>query len=226
MSIKNTILNVVLVPPALPQSNNGIIDESKLDQDELVVIIKRHEKVRPGYQIIVHLTPYLSSIPFFITDENIENPTYQITLPFSAILLGSYDIDYTITDLVGNQAKSESTHVTIKKSDSQQPLLEMPLIITGYQPIGDEYEILTIQIHNKQTSEQIKNTSVFYKIEQAVNISNVLEIGSNPDTIQSMTTDEYGQFKINLQGQKGGCCTIKVMTDKYVGSIKYTMGQF
>ncbi|CDL85463.1 hypothetical protein [Xenorhabdus cabanillasii] len=50
MSIKNIIMNDSLVPLTLPQSYNGIIDESKLDQDELVVIIKRHEEVRVGYQ--------------------------------------------------------------------------------------------------------------------------------------------------------------------------------
>ncbi|OTA16211.1 hypothetical protein Xvie_01981 [Xenorhabdus vietnamensis] len=226
MSIKNTILNAVLVPLALPQSYNGVIDESELSQDELVTIIKRYEKVRLGYQIIVHLTPYLSSIPFFITDENIENPTYQITIPFSAIPFGSYDIYYTITDLVGNKAKSESTHVTIKKSDSQQPFLAATLIITGYQPIGDEYVILTIQMNDKKTSELIKNENFNYKTIQPENISYVSEIGSNPDTINPMTTNEYGQLKINLKGQKGGYCTIKVTTDKYVGSIKYTMGQF
>ncbi|REF27736.1 hypothetical protein BDD26_2552 [Xenorhabdus cabanillasii] len=225
MSIKNIIMNDSLVPLTLPQSYNGIIDESELDQDELVVIIKRHEEVRVGYQIIVHLTPYLSSIPLFITDENIENPTYQITIPFSAIPLGSYNIYYTITDLVANIAKSESTHVTIKKSDSPQPFLEATLIITGYQPIGDEYEILTIQIHDKQTSEQIKDTAVSYKIDQAINISDVSEIGSNPDTIQSMNTDEYGQFKINLKGEVGGNCIIRVTANNRVGSIKYTMGQ-
>ncbi|KLU14294.1 MULTISPECIES: hypothetical protein [Xenorhabdus] len=150
MSIKNTILNAILVPLTLPQSSNGIIDESELSQDELVVIIKKNEKVRIGYKIIVHLTPYLSSIPFFITDENIDDPTYQITIPFSAIPPGSYDIYYTITDLLSNEAKSESIYVTIQKTDPPkktnppQPSLHAILIITGYQPIGDKYEILTI----------------------------------------------------------------------------------
>ncbi|WP_340618050.1 hypothetical protein [Xenorhabdus entomophaga] len=232
MSIKNTILNAILVPLTLPQSSNDIIDESALSQDELVVIIKRHEKIRVGYKIIVHLTPYLSSIPFFITDKNIDDPTYQITIPFSAIPLGSYDIYYTITDLLGNEAKSESTHVTIqkteppKKTDPPQPSLEATLIITGYQPIGDEYEILTIQIHDKQTSEQMKNTPLSYKIDPAINMSNVSEIASNPDTIQSMITDEYGQFKINLQGQKGGYGTITVTANNLVGSIKHTFGKY
>ncbi|MBD1226466.1 hypothetical protein [Xenorhabdus griffiniae] len=99
-------------------------------------------------------------------------------------------------------------------------------IVTGYQPIGDEYEILTIQINDKQTSEQIKNTPISYKIDSAVNMSNVSEIASNPDTIQSMTTNEYGQFKINLQGQKGGYGTITVTANNLVGSIKHTMGQY
>ncbi|WP_099143307.1 hypothetical protein [Xenorhabdus kozodoii] len=103
---------------------------------------------------------------------------------------------------------------------------EATLIITGYQPIGDEYEILTIQIYDKQTSEQIKNTPIFYKIDSAVNMSNVPEIASNSDTIQSMTTNEYGQFKINLQGQKGGYGTITVTANNLVGSIKHIMGQY
>ncbi|PHM45549.1 Ig-like domain-containing protein [Xenorhabdus miraniensis] len=321
MSIKNTILNAVLVPPALPQSYNGIIDESKLDQDELVIIIKKHEKIRLGYKIIVHLTPYLSSIPFFITDENIENPTYQVTIPFSAIPLGSYDIYYTITDLVWNKAKSESTHVTIKKSASPLPAViayleseilangmpsndytpnsvlitaldektkpisgapirvvshddvcitpssgvtnqdgqivfcatsdadgifsiqvasgdikdkvelyfapvnEARLIITGSQQIGEEYETITIQVYDKNTIDPIKNSIVYYKIDQAINISNILEIALNPDTIRSMITDEIGQFKINLKGKVGGNCIIRVTANNYIGSIKYTMGQ-
>ncbi|WP_275389657.1 hypothetical protein [Xenorhabdus bovienii] len=225
MSIKNTIMNDSLVPLSLPQSYDGIINESELDQDELVVIIKSHEKVRPGYKIIVYLTPDLFSIPFFITDKNIEDPTYQITIPFSAIPLGSYDIYYTITDLVKNKAKSESTHVTIKKSDSPLQPIEATLTITGYQVIGDEYVILTIQIHDKKTSEQIKNTVISYKIEQAINIKSVSEIDSDPETIQSMTTDEYGQFKINLKGKVGGNCIIKVAANNYVGSIKYIMRQ-
>ncbi|CDG20989.1 protein of unknown function [Xenorhabdus poinarii G6] len=223
MPIKNTILNAILVPLVLPQSHNGIIDESELAQDELVIIIERPEKVRLGYQIIVYLTPHILSIPFFITDENIENPTYQITIPFSVIPLGSYDIYYTITDLVGNKSKSESTHVIIKKSDSPLQPIEATLTITGYQVIGDEYVILTIQIHDKKTSEQIKNTAISYKIEQAINIKSVLEIASDPETRQSMTTDEYGQFKINLKGKVGGHCIIKVTANNHVGSIKYIM---
>ncbi|CDG17324.1 conserved protein of unknown function [Xenorhabdus doucetiae] len=114
MSIKTNDL----IAPYLPQSYQGVIDESELDQDELFVKIQRYEKVRVGYQIIVHLNPYLSSAPFLIADENIEDPTYQISIPFSTIPIGSYDVFYTVTDLVGNITQSESTHVTIKKSDS------------------------------------------------------------------------------------------------------------
>lgn len=314
-------MNDSLVPLTLPQSHNGIIDESELDQDELVVIIKRHEEVRIGYQIIVHLTPYLSSIPFFITDENIENPTYQITIPFSAIPLGSYDIYYTITDLVGNIAKSESTHVTIKKSDYSQPAViasleseilangmpandytpnvvlitaldekmkpvsgapirivpnddiciapsscvtdqngniafcstssadgifsiqisseatsntvelyfspinEARLDITGKEQIGEEYEVITIQVHDKNTLKQIKNAVVYYKIDPSHNIIGVLEIGSNPETIRSMITNEYGQFQVNLKGKVGGHCTIWATVNNYVGSVEYTKEQ-
>ncbi|MBD2797192.1 Ig-like domain-containing protein [Xenorhabdus sp. 18] len=118
MSIKTNDL----IAPSLPQSYQDVIDESELDQDELFVKIKRYEEVRVGYQIIVHLNPYLSSAPFLISDENIEDPTYQITIPFSTIPIGSYDVFYTVTDLVGNITQSESIHVTIKKSDSP-PLL-------------------------------------------------------------------------------------------------------
>ncbi|AOM41006.1 hypothetical protein [Xenorhabdus hominickii] len=222
MSIKTN----TLAAPSLPQSKEGIIDESELSQPILVVKIKRYEPVNIDDYIIVNLKGdvNVSSEPFYIIEENIHFPHYEIIIPFSHIPLGSYDVYYAVTDRNKNTTLSATEHVTIKHSYFSP--CEASLTITGYQPIGDEYEILTIQIHDKQTSEQIKNTAVFYKIERAVNISNVLEIGSNPDTIQSMTTDEYGQFKINLQGQKGRYCTIRVTTDKYVGSIKYTMGQF
>ncbi|WP_340615038.1 hypothetical protein [Xenorhabdus thailandensis] len=223
--------NHSLVAPNFPQSVGGIIDESEINQDELVIVVERNSNVRIGYQIIVHLTPYLSSIPYPITNENLLSPTYQITIPFFTIPPGSYDVYYTITNLVGNIAISESTHVTIqkteppKKTDPPQPSLDAILIITGYQQIGDEYAILTIQIHDAQTSEQIKNTAISYKIDQAINLNIVSEIASNPDTVQSMTTDEYGQFKINLQGQVGGYGIITVTANNHVGSIPYTMGQ-
>ncbi|PHM25060.1 hypothetical protein [Xenorhabdus budapestensis] len=218
-------INNSLTAPFLPQSSNGIIDESELSQPVLVVIVNRYEYAHIGDYIIVHLNDYISSKPFYIIEENIHLPNYEIIIPFSVIPFGSYDVFYTVTDWTGNPVSSATNHVTIKKSDYPQPFLEATLIITGYQSIGDEYEILTIQVHDKQTSEQIKNTAVSYEIDQAINISDVSEIGSNPDTIQSMTTDEYGQFKINLKGEVGGNCIIRVTANNRVGSIKYTMGQ-
>ncbi|MDC9591277.1 hypothetical protein PSI23_18785 [Xenorhabdus sp. XENO-10] len=222
MSINNN-----LTVPFLPQSNNGIIDESELSQSVLVVIVNRYENAHIGDYIIVHLNGDVSSEPFYITEENIHFPNYEIIIPFSMIPLGSYDILYTITDWTGNPASSATNHVTIKKSAFPPfpSYLEATLTITGYQLIGDEYVILTIQIHDKKTSEQIKNTAISYKIEQAINIKSVLEIGSDPETIQSMTTDEYGQFKINLKGKVGGNCIIRVAANNHVGSIKYIMGK-
>ncbi|MBE8595163.1 hypothetical protein [Xenorhabdus sp. BG5] len=224
--------NHSLVAPNFPQSVGGIIDESEINQDELVIVVERHSNVRIGYQIIVHLTPYLSSIPYPITQENLLSPTYQITIPFFTIPLGSYDVYYTITNLVGNIAISESTHVTIqktelpKKTDPPQPSLEAILMITGYEPVGYEYEILTIQVYDKQKNELIKNTDFQYKLIQPVNIIDVPEIGSNPDTRYSMTTNEYGEFKINLKGQKFGHCIIQVTINNLVGNVNHTMGEF
>ncbi|WP_416776457.1 hypothetical protein ACNFJN_15650 [Xenorhabdus budapestensis] len=218
-------MNNSLVPPFLPQSSNGIIDVSKLNQSVLEVFIDRYESVHIGDNIVVHLND-ISSEPYYIRTENIDYPKYEIEILLSSIPLDSYDVFYTITDIVDNTSRSEITLVTIENSDtSLPPPLEAALIITGYQQIGDEYVILTIQVHDKQTSEQIKNTVVSYKIDQAVNISSVLEINGDPETIQPMTTDEYGQFKINLKGQKGGACIIRVTANNHVGNIKYIMGQ-
>ncbi|CAM4003106.1 hypothetical protein [Xenorhabdus thuongxuanensis] len=229
MSVNNIIMDEVLIPPSLPQSRNNIIDESELDQKKLVVIINRHEKFRVGYKIIVYLTSGIFSIPFFITDENIDDLTYQITIPFSEIPLGSYNVFYIVTDLLYMETKSGSTPVSINYSASPQTpqtSLEAALVITGYEPVGYEYEILTIQVYDKQKNELIKNTDFQYKLIQPVNIIDVPEIGSNPDTRYSMITNEYGEFKINLKGQKFGRCIIQVTINNLVGNINHTMGEF
>ncbi|MBD1228901.1 hypothetical protein IDH36_15300 [Xenorhabdus griffiniae] len=219
-------MDEVLIPPSLPQSRNNIIDESELDQNILVVIVNRHKKFRVGYKIIVYLTSDIFSEPYFITGENIDDLTYQITIPFSKIPLGSYNIFYTITDLLYMETKSGSTPVSIKESASPQTSLEAILMITGYEPVGYEYEILTIQVYDKQKNELIRNTDFQYKLIQPVNIIDVPEIGSNPETRYSMTTNEYGEFKINLKGQKFGHCIIQVTINNLVGNINHTMGEF
>ncbi|WMV73380.1 hypothetical protein [Xenorhabdus griffiniae] len=226
MSVNNIIMDEVLIPPSLPQSRNNIIDESELDQNILVVIVNRHKKFRVGYKIIVYLTSDIFSEPYFITGENIDDLTYQITIPFSKIPLGSYNIFYTITDLLYMETKSGSTPVSIKESASPQTSLEAILMITGYEPVGYEYEILTIQVYDKQKNELIRNTDFQYKLIQPVNIIDVPEIGSNPETRYSMTTNEYGEFKINLKGQKFGHCIIQVTINNLVGNINHTMGEF
>lgn len=320
MPIKNS-----LTAPFLPQSSNGIIDESELSQPVLVVVVNQREHAHIGDYIIVHLNGdvNVSSEPFYIIEENIHLPNYKIIIPFSDIPLGSYDVFYTITDWTGNPASSATSHVTIKKSDYSQPAViasleaeilangmpandytpnsvliialdekkkavpgalihivandnthitpssgvtnqdgevvfcatsgvdgissiqvasrdgnindkvelyfypvnEAIVIITGREKIGEEYETITIQVFDKNTKESIKNSIVYYKINQAVNISNILEISLNPDTIRSMITDEIGQFQINLKGKAGGNCIIRVTANNYVGSINYTMGQ-
>ncbi|CDH25942.1 Ig-like domain-containing protein [Xenorhabdus bovienii] len=307
-----------LVAPFLPQSYDGAIDLSKLDQSILVIKIHHYEAVHIGDVIIVHLNQYLSSILYYITNANKDYPTYEITIPFSTIPLGSYNIFYTITDCAGNTSDSATSSVTIIKSDPSpfpaiaslktevltngmpandytpnvvlitaldekkksvsgvpihivsndnmsiapsscitdqdgkvvfcstsradglfaiqissgstfntaelyfSPTNEAILEITGKEQISEEYEIITIQVHDKQTLKQIKNATVYYKIDLAHNINAVLDIGYNPDTIQSMSTDEYGQFKINLKGKIGGYCIISATANNYIGSIKYT----
>ncbi|CEE91889.1 hypothetical protein XNA1_2460003 [Xenorhabdus nematophila str. Anatoliense] len=307
-----------LVAPFLPQSYDGTIDLSKLDQSILVIKINHYEAVHIGDVIIVYLNQYLSSIPYYITNENQHYPAYEITIPFSTIPLGSYNVFYTVTDFAGNPSDSATNSVTIIKSDPSpfpaiaslktevltngmpandytpnvilitaldektqsvsgvpihiitkdnmsiapsscttdqdgkvvfcstsradglfaiqvssgatsntaelyfSPTNEALLEITGKEQISEEYEIITIQVHDKQTLKQIKNATVYYKIDLAHNIHAVLDIGSNPDTIQSISTDEYGQFKINLKGKIGGYCVISATANNYIGSVKYT----
>jgi hypothetical protein len=213
--------------PNLPQKLDGIIDESSLDQPVLVVIVKKYATIHIDDQITVRLNDYISSRTYFITNDNIDYPEHELTVPFSTIPLGSYDVFYTILDWSKNPSDSESNHVKIIKSDSPSPTVyhDAILTITGYQAIGNEYEILTIQLNDKETSEQIKNTNVSCILEQTENVNIITEIDSNPDTIQPMKTNEFGQFQINFQGQNGGSCTIKVTTEKYIGSVNHTIGQ-
>ncbi|SFN71045.1 Ig-like domain-containing protein [Xenorhabdus japonica] len=317
MSIKKGSLSA----PLLPQSYDGIIDESKLDQSILLVKINRYEDVHIGDTIIAHLNNYISSLPYYMVSENQNSSNYEITIPFSTIPLGSYDVFYTVTDSSGNSWNSATNSVTIIKSDPSPPPIiaslkaeflangipangytpnsvlitaldekkkpvsgvpirivsdddiciapsscvtdqngkvafystssadgifsiqvlsgatsntvelyfssvnEARLEITGKEQIGEEYEVITIQVNDKHTPEQIKNAVVYYKINLANNISSALEIGSNPETIRSMITNEYGQFQINLKGKVGGHCTIWVTANNYVGSVKYTKEQ-
>ncbi|MCP9270256.1 Ig-like domain-containing protein [Xenorhabdus sp. XENO-1] len=311
-----------LAAPLLPQSYDGIIDESKLDQSIFVVKVEQYESINNGDVIIVHLNQYLSSIPYPITNENSHSPDYEITIPFSTIPLGSYNVFYTITDSAGNPSDSAINSFTMIKSDPSpppviaslkaevltrgmpandytpnvvlitaldektkpvsgtpicivsnddicitpssgvtnqdgqvvfcvtsdadgilsiqvtsgdikdkvelyfSPVNEAKLIITGSQQIGEEYETITIQVYDKNTIKPIKNSIVYYKIDQAINISNILEIALNSDTIRPMITDEIGQFQINLKGKPGGNCIIKVTANNYVGSVKYSIGQY
>ncbi|MBC8946302.1 Ig-like domain-containing protein [Xenorhabdus indica] len=318
MPIKNS-----LTAPFLPQSSNGIIDESELSQPVLVVVVNQREHAHIGDYIIVHLNGdvNISSKPFYIIEENIHLPNYKIIIPFSDIPLSSYDVFYTVTDWTGNPVSSATSHVTIKKSDYPQPAViasleakilangmpannytpnsvlivaldekkkivpgasihivthdnthitpssgvtnqdgqvvfcatsdtcglssiqvvsgnikdkielyfspvnEAIVIITGSEKIGEEYETITIQVFDKNTKEPIKNSIVHYKIDQAISMSNILEISLNPKTIRPMITDEIGQFQINLKGKSGGNCIIRVTANNYVGSINYTMGK-
>ncbi|PHM30488.1 Ig-like domain-containing protein [Xenorhabdus innexi] len=307
-----------LVEPFLPQSYNGVIDESKLDQSILVIKINQYNDAHIGDVIVVHLNNYISSLPYYITEKNKNDSYYEITIPFSTIPLGNYNIFYTITDVAENTSNSATNSVKIIKSNTStssvisslkievltngmpandytpnvvlitaldekmksvsgipihiasndnmcitpssavtnqdgevifcvtsnsdgifsiqatsgnvkekaelyfSPIYEAILKITGKEQIGEEYEIITIQAHDKKTLKKIKNATVYYKTEQSNNINPVLIIGSNNNTIQLMSTDEYGQFKINLKGKVGGCCIISATANNYMGSVKYT----
>jgi hypothetical protein len=110
-----------LFSPLLPQSRNGIINKWEVNQEQLVIIVNHYNSIHTGDQIIVYLNgkdKQLSSIPYIITDENIHDREYEITMLFSDIPLGSYDVFYTITNMDNKTEKSASTCVIINDSDS------------------------------------------------------------------------------------------------------------
>jgi hypothetical protein len=109
----SSINNKDLAPPFLPQAENGVINVSELSQDILVVLIEQYNTPRIGDEIIIHINNNISSIPFFIANENIKNQKYQITIPFSYIPSGSYEIFYTITNVDNKAEISASGHVII-----------------------------------------------------------------------------------------------------------------
>jgi hypothetical protein len=213
-----------LLPPTFPQSVGDIIDESLLNQLELVIKVDRYESAHMNDSIMVHLSEHIASPPFLITFDNLQYPYYELIIPFSRIPFGSYNVYYTVLDWTGQKTQSKSNYITIKKSDINS-LIGAELILVGYQPIGDEYGILTIKVNDSNTAIPVKNTQVFYSLEQAVNLHHVSIIGTNSDTKNSSATDDYGQFRINLKGQPGESCTIGMIAGQYIGNIDYTMGK-
>ncbi|WP_338883290.1 Ig-like domain-containing protein [Xenorhabdus sp. TH1] len=158
----------------------------------------------------------------------VANDNTHIT-PSSGVTNQDGEVVFCVTSDVGGissiQVASRDGNIKDKVELYFSPVNEAILIITGSEQIGEEYETITLQFFDKNTKEPIKNSIVYYKLDQAININNILEISLNPDTIRSVITDEIGQFQINLKGHSNGSCLIMVTANNYVGSINYTMGQ-
>ncbi|PHM29096.1 hypothetical protein [Xenorhabdus innexi] len=217
----------LMSPPILPQrDSNGIIYIYDVFHDVFQIEVNRYNSVHVLDQIVVHVGTYINSFPPYTIDiQDVHLPRYLITIPFSAINSGKYDVFYTVTNFAGNKANSESVSVQFVRTNQSHPQYTANLTAVGYQSIGDAYEILTIQMNDSKTLELIKNTPFYCEITpNNSSVSKITEIGENPDTIQNTVTNEYGQLKINLQGQSGDSCTIKVAAEDYTGIINHTIG--
>ncbi|WP_340610705.1 hypothetical protein [Xenorhabdus bharatensis] len=110
--------------PYLPQKHNDIIDEAKQNKPILLVEIEKYERVHCQDKIIVYLNEYIHSQELDITSDNINDPKYQIKIPFYTIPPGEYDIFYTIIDWAGNSVNSATNSVIITNSNSSSPFGE------------------------------------------------------------------------------------------------------
>ncbi|MCC8365779.1 hypothetical protein J8V57_05710 [Xenorhabdus sp. PB61.4] len=108
-------MNSNYAKPELPQAVNGVIDVSQVGQVEsfMLIVINNFPHEHPKDIVVISV----GGIVF--RTFHVEYPlpdSIHVTIPFTEIPDGSYDVTYTVTDHYNNHAKSDPAHVKIINS--------------------------------------------------------------------------------------------------------------
>ncbi|WP_426578104.1 hypothetical protein ACP179_09885 [Xenorhabdus stockiae] len=175
--------NNPLKKPILPQKDtHGIIDVSIMFNDFMLIIIEYFDTEKPKEKINILLNGVKVKGAYSFIEPPIPD-SIHITIPFSKIPDGDYDVVYTVTD-DANTGFSEPTHVKIINSPSTNNIkLKWRNII--YQTNTDEtlHENLLFEPNNIDP-----NSCVTFKL-------------NHPDVAFKGTTKQEWTTKINSSHQ-------------------------
>ncbi|WP_323840311.1 hypothetical protein [Photorhabdus africana] len=116
MIINNDNTLISLSSPELPQAdNNGLIDVSVQQNQDLIIKVPYHKKLKIWDAIVVSVGGILSR-PYYI--QNINNIFFTVTIPFSEIPDGCYNVTYTSADDFENENFSKPAVIKIINSPS------------------------------------------------------------------------------------------------------------
>ncbi len=108
-------MNPLLKKPELPQKENGVIDASQKGNDFMLVIIDNYSIERPKDTVCVHVGDITTKT--FYVEPPIPDDIH-VTIPFTEIPDGDYDVFYVVTDHYKNHFPSDRNHVKVINSPS------------------------------------------------------------------------------------------------------------
>ncbi|TDB52963.1 hypothetical protein [Photorhabdus luminescens] len=116
MIINNDNTFIALSSPELPQADNdGLIDVSVQQNQDLIIKVPYHKKIKTWDVIVVNVGGIFSR-PYYV--QNINLDFFTVTIPFSEIPDGCYNVTYTSADNFENEDFSEPTVIKVINSPS------------------------------------------------------------------------------------------------------------
>ncbi|OWO82703.1 hypothetical protein B5C26_10050 [Photorhabdus luminescens] len=107
---------IALSSPELPQADNdGLIDVSVQQNQDLIIKVPYHKKIKTWDMIVVSVGGILSR-PYYV--QNINLDFFTVTIPFSEIPDGCYNVTYTSADDFENEDFSEPAVIKVINSPS------------------------------------------------------------------------------------------------------------
>ncbi|MBC8953256.1 RCC1 domain-containing protein [Xenorhabdus sp. PB62.4] len=126
-----------LAAPILPQSNNGVLDKSTLQGQDIKVIIPivPPSDFEIGDTITVYFTHGSNSITSSLPVNSIPDKNFEIDFPENIVPSQDYDVTYTVDDSSDNTAYSNSYSVKVIDGTSTQPPVkpstDVPFFVIG-----------------------------------------------------------------------------------------------
>ncbi|MBS9439434.1 hypothetical protein EAE91_20505 [Photorhabdus noenieputensis] len=116
MITNNDNTPISLSSPELPQADHdGLIDVPVQQNQDLIIKVPYHEWLRIGDMIVVNVGGIFSR-PYYI--QNINLDFFTVTIPFSEIPDGCYDVTYTSADDFENENFSKPAVIKVINSPS------------------------------------------------------------------------------------------------------------
>ncbi|MCW7763295.1 hypothetical protein [Photorhabdus luminescens] len=107
---------IALSSPELPQADNdGLIDVSVQQNQDLIIKVPYHKKIKTWDMIVVSVGGILSR-PYYV--QNVNTIFFTIAMPFSEIPDGCYNVTYTSADDFENENFSKPAVIKVINSPS------------------------------------------------------------------------------------------------------------